>query len=672
MAIDRLYKTTVFLPANDSRWFLSRLYDLGIFHITDTFIPTDDSHSPHFQRYTTVVVEIEKNIHKLNATLSILKTFVQRKKGFVDGIFPVPLQITREELDRELSCLNVETLHKECLERFERYSILQKRQEQLRDEISLLTVFLPLSDELTRIGDVLNVSFFYCRTPHSRWERFLKDVSSGDILAWQTVSQVKREMNILFAHLNSDKDVARRIFTKYDFKELPFPAVSGSVKDHAQKLVSEMDCVIREHDAIHRRFLELAGDWRPLEIVLGYWENERSKMAAQDRCAVSKRIFAIVGYVKTKDRTRLDSMLCEGFPQASVFFEDPSPSDKTPVSITLNRFFQPARLFIDMFGLPNYFTFDPTPFVLVSFLIFFGLCFGDVFYGLFLTAFSAWMIQKYRRSESLSNFMKLFLYAGVSTMVFGALTGGWAGDLYNPAYLGENNLLLRIKERITLLDVLSKPVVALVAAICLGILNQFYGIALRMYGELRRKNVVNALCDGLLWLIMLPGFLILLSDVFIKVPEDVYRVGKYMAILGAIGLVCTQGRNEKGIAAKIFTGIVSLYGIVGTYGCSSFIGDILSYTRILALSLTTTIIGMAFNIVAVLFKTGTALGTVLFVIALISGHLFNFTMSILGAFIHPARLIFLEFFGRFYEGGAPRFQPYGFGNQRIILIEKRG
>ena len=199
-------------------------------------------------------------------------------------------------------------------------------------------------------------------------------------------------------------------------------------------------------------------------------------------------------------------------------------------------------------------------------------------------------------------------------MIFGSLTGGWAGDLYNPAYLGENNLLLRIKERITLLDVLSKPVVALVAAICLGILNQFYGIALRMYGELRRKNVVNALSDGLLWLIMLPGFLILLSDVFIKVPEDVYRVGKYMAILGAIGLVCTQGRNEKGIAAKIFTGIVSLYGIVVTYGCSSFIGDILSYTRILALSLTTTNIGMALNIVAVLVKTGTVLGTVLFVI----------------------------------------------------------
>jgi len=172
----------------------------------------------------------------------------------------------------------------------------------------------------------------------------------------------------------------------------------------------------------------------------------------------------------------------------------------------------------------------------------------------------------------------------------------------------------------------------------------------------------------LLWLITLPGFLILTSTLFLKMPAYVITIGKYMTIVGAVGLISTQGRNEKGIAGKIFTGIVSLYGIVGTYGCTSFISDVLSYTRILALSLTTTIVGMAFNIVALLFKTGTIIGTILFIIALVTGHMFNFFMSILSAFIHPARLIFLEFFGRFYEGGAPKFQPYGFNSQRIKIM----
>ena len=161
------------------------------------------------------------------------------------------------------------------------------------------------------------------------------------------------------------------------------------------------------------------------------------------------------------------------------------------------------------------------------------------------------------------------------------------GDLYNPAYLGENNLLLKLKEKFTLLDPLSKPAIALLFTIGLGVLNQFYGIALKMYGEFRKKNILNALCDGLLWLITLPGFLIIALSVFLKIPPSVISVGNYLCIIGAAGLISTQGRNAKGIAGKIFTEFVSLYGIVGSYGCVSFIGDILSYTRIMALSLTT-------------------------------------------------------------------------------------
>ncbi|HHT9137496.1 MAG TPA: V-type ATP synthase subunit I [Candidatus Wunengus sp. YC60] len=669
MAIDKLNKLTILLPSKDSRWFLSKLYQLNIVHIIDTFSHIDNSSISFFQRFPTVIEEIEKNIQKVNTILSILKTFFQKKKSFVEGIFPIPLQVTQEELDIAFSRVDIESIHKECQVQYEKYAALQKQQKQRKEEIDKLTYFLPLADEFTQIGNIRNVSFFYCQVSESRWNRFLKDEPSHEFLSWQIVSKTEEKLKILFAYLNHDKDAALRVIAKFDLKEIPFPVLSDNIKDHFDKLTSEMASVIQEQGMIRQRLLELSSEWYSLEILLGYWENERNKMIAQHRCAISKRFFVLVGYVKTTDRLRLDSLLNNEFPQASVIYEEPSPIDKVPVSITLNRFFKPAQLLINMFGLPNYFTFDPTPFVIVSFLIFFGLCFGDVFYGLFLTAFSAWMVRKYRHSEPLSNFMKLFFYAGISTMIFGALTGGWAGDLYNPMYLGENNILLKVKERLSLLDPLSKPVIALLVAIGLGVLNQFYGIILRMYGEILRKNFMNAICDGLLWLILLPGFLILTATIFLKIPEHIVSMGKYLAIIGAAGLISTQGRNEKGIAGKIFTGIVSLYGIVGTYGCSGFIGDILSYTRILALGLTTSIIGMAFNIVASLFKTGTFIGVILFIIILVTGHMFNFVMSILGAFIHPARLIFLEFFGRFYEGGAPKFQPYGFGNQRIILKE---
>src|SRR3990172_2664240 len=258
MAIDRLNKVTIAIPAKDSRWFLSQLYQLNAVHIMDTFSHIDDSSISCFQRFPTVNEEIDK-----------------------------------------------------------------------------LTDFLPLADELTRIGSIRNASFFYCKVSASRWNRFLKDEQSSEFLAWQIVSKTDEKLKILLVYLNSDKDVALRIIAKFDLKEMPFPVLPGNIKDHFDALVSEMTNLAREERLICQRFIELSHEWRSLEILLGYWENERNKMIAQRRCALSKRTFVLIGYIKTTDRLRLDSMLDNEFPHASVFYEEPSPKDRVPVSITL-------------------------------------------------------------------------------------------------------------------------------------------------------------------------------------------------------------------------------------------------------------------------------------------------------------------------------------------------
>ncbi|MCB7129582.1 MAG: hypothetical protein J3T61_08610, partial [Candidatus Brocadiales bacterium] len=121
-----------------------------------------------------------------------------------------------------------------------------------------------------------------------------------------------------------------------------------------------------------------------------------------------------------------------------------------------------------------------------------------------------------------------------------------------------------------------------------------------------------------------------------------------------------------GVAAKVITGLVSIYGITGTYGSTMFISDIISYSRLLALGLTTSIIAMSFNIIAAMLGSA---GTIFFILALIVGHVLNFAICIIGAFVHPARLIMLEFFGRFYEAGGIRFRPFGFHSQKVQVIE---
>ena len=151
MAIDRLNKVTIAIPAKDSRWFLSRLYQLNAVHIIDTFSHIEDSSISCFQRFPTVVEETEKNIQKLNTILSILKIFSQKKKSFVEGIFPIPMQVTQKELDLALSRIDIESIYRECQVQYEKYSAFQKHHKQRKEEIDKLTDFLPLADELTRV-----------------------------------------------------------------------------------------------------------------------------------------------------------------------------------------------------------------------------------------------------------------------------------------------------------------------------------------------------------------------------------------------------------------------------------------------------------------------------------------------------------------------------------------
>src|SRR5690606_9890365 len=207
-------------------------------------------------------------------------------------------------------------------------------------------------------------------------------------------------------------------------------------------------------------------------------------------------------------------------------------------------------------------------------------------YGLMLTALGGYIAMKTRMYEGVYNFGRLLFFAGISTTICGVLFGSWLGDLYNPTYLGEDNLLLRIKDTFMIMDPLADPVGMLVLALSLGMLNQFYGIALKAYGAARVGDWVTAACDGLFWLITLPGLVIMISKVFVELPPAVFNLGVGMFVVGAIGLVLTQGREAKGLVAKLGTGIVSLYGIVGSYGCTAFIGDTLSYCRLLALALT--------------------------------------------------------------------------------------
>ncbi|MDP6381472.1 MAG: hypothetical protein QF662_09025, partial [Phycisphaerae bacterium] len=215
---------------------------------------------------------------------------------------------------------------------------------------------------------------------------------------------------------------------------------------------------------------------------------------------------------------------------------------------------------------------------------------------------------------------------------------------------------------------LAKPVIALLMVIGIGVANQLYAMVLRIADAIQQRDPMGAV-DGILWLMFLPGLILVLAAQMMGMPGWVGRLALMMLSVSAIGLVLTQGREQETFTGKAISGVVSLYGIIGSYGGVTFIGDILSYSRLLALGLTTYIVGISFNIIADLVGDvvifGIPVGILFFIVVVIIGHVFNFFIGILGAFVHSGRLVFVEFFGRFYNAEGRSFEPYGPLEERV-------
>jgi len=685
VSIDRMQRVTILAPRRKAGLLIERVQKLGIIHLEDACgrlqtkgrgaASTGNSSGGDKAAAAAAALSspalssetVDAKVRQLEAILHVFDTFAPVKKAFVQGLVSTPTRVKRREMELVVEQFEQESLYFESMHALDELRDRERDIEAAEAEIAALELFRVLPFDP---GDLLSLRLAHAwlgSLPRRAWDKLRSDEQAAALLALQKLSEDKRSVRICAVALAADREEGARILRQHEFSEQAVPELNSPLEERIEHLRGEVRSWRDACESLKARMRDLSWFRREVEILFGHWQAERAKLDAHNRAAASRRIVVLCGYVRHADKPALDEALAGEFPGVSATYAEPTPEDAVPVSLTHSKLVKPIRCLVDMFGLPDYFSFDPTAYLSLSFLVFFGICFGDVIYGLMLCALAGYLARKARGYEGLHNFCMLFLYCGVSAIVFGVLGGAWASDLWRPEYLGEGNPLLWIKERTALIDPLEKAVVMLIVCLCIGIINQLYGIVLKGYGLLRRGDVLGAVFDAGLWLLMIPCFLIVVSPLFFATPQALFRLALMVMLVVMVGLVLTQGRKEKGIVAKGITGLVSIYGILGSYGCVSFIGDMLSYSRLLALGLTTSIVGMSFNIIGGLVRDLPWVGIVLFVLVLIVGHLFNFAVGILGAFVHPARLIFLEFFSRFYEGGGVRFRPLSLSSETLIV-----
>lgn len=425
-----------------------------------------------------------------------------------------------------------------------------------------------------------------------------------------------------------------------------------------QELERQMEVCRTEISRIEEKAAEYAAYREDLKILSDYYRVRADKYNVLGQLPQSGRTFVISGYIPKCEAHHVAEYMEKKY-DCAVDVEELREDEEAPVILKNNPFSVNMEGIVESYGLPHKGEIDPTTIMSFFYVFFFGMMLSDAAYGLIVAVVCAVLVRKFpNMSAGMKKSLKLFMYCGISTLVWGVLFGGYFGnivDIVSQKFLGTTVTVPALW-----FVPLNDPMKLLLFSLLFGVIHLFTGLAVKGYLCLKDGKIMDFFCDVVLWFLLLIGLILMLipSDIFasiaqIKVvfPAPLNTAAQVLAAAGAIGIVLMSGRTSKNPALRLALGAYDLYNITG------WLSDVLSYSRLLALGLATGVIASVINQMGSMLPNN-VIGILFFIIIFIIGHALNLAINLLGAYVHTNRLQFVEFFGKFYEGGGRPFNPF--------------
>lgn len=586
------------------------------------------------------VYEKEQLLSRLNQCIQTLKPYGAKKSIFQKRPEVSFGEIAGEDTQGALEiCQKVEELQKEMSAAKSRISQEEFLQASLAPWREL---DLPLEETSTESSEILLAAVPVMVTP----EELERRQQEQELGAYLSVVSEDKDQRYAAAIVHRDKAAGyQELLRQSGATLITFDGLSGTA---GENIAASRDRAKQEDERIEELEKELAAYGERLSEVQLAWDSTQLSIdcrKAEQSLLRTQETFLTEGWVPQRQKAKVEKSL-SGY---TCFYEfrEATEEDDPPVLLKNNKFVEPFEAITEMYALPAPHSLDPNPFMAPFFFVFFGMMLSDAGYGLVL-AIAGLLGAKYLdMGVNGKKLLKMLGYCGISTVFWGAIYGSWFGDAIpkvTEVFFGNRVQVPMV------LDPLTNPMPVLIMAFIVGYIHILVGMGLKAYLMIRRGHALDAFFDVGLWYFVLVGLVIFAGGQMVIGSVLMAQIGQWMAIIGAVGLVLTQGRDKKNPFMKLANGVLSLYDITG------YFSDLLSYSRIMALGLATGVIGQVVNTMGTL-PGRNIIGAVLFVVIFLFGHLLNLAINALGSYVHTSRLQYVEFFGKFFEGGGQAFRP---------------
>jgi V/A-type H+/Na+-transporting ATPase subunit I len=658
MAVLAMNKIQILGLKKDLQKVLAYLQESGIVQIDEVKI--DEDLKVELESLDKKDHDVDYNVAQLDFAIKLLKDHAPKRP-----IWAGKPSLSVKKAKETIKNFDYKSVIKDCQELEEKHVADQNETTQLQAESKLLTDWKRLPFELNVPRETETTRIHIGTVPKAEYEEFRQELAKmSELTGIQKIDTDDTSVRTVAVVSKKHADEAKILFGKFKFQEIELPVYEMSAKDRLEEIEKRL-ITLADNLKMHiKGFEKLAKHFENLQVAHDVFAWQQDEVRIHERLKGTDFSFMIEGWVAKLDKKKLE----EGLKKvATVAIEKikPGKDEEAPIYLHNKRVTWPFESVTRLYGFPTASEVDPTPFLALFFIVFFGLCLTDFGYGLSLAVIMLVMLKFFNLPKESTGLIKLLMIGGIVTMVAGIFFGGYFGltPEQAPAFMLAADGM-SFKGQLINAASGTGPLTFLILALGIGIVHVLFGKVVDGYWKIKQKQYIDALFDSVLWIyfiLVILGFG--LASTGTVLPVEWAPILKWCTLGGTAAMVLTQGRKQKGIFAKAGIGVLSLYGLVG------YLGDILSYSRIMALGLGTGIIAFAMNTIAGLaYEMIPYVGFIFAGFVLVLGHVMNLVLSALGAFIHSARLQFVEFFSKFMEGGGTEFKPFK-RNCKYIIIQ---